>query len=72
MGGVDRGSRFGEAEWRAAFVKDPTGEQGLLVPVRVQECQPPGLLASLVYIDLADTDEATAKRGRPGRSPSAP
>jgi hypothetical protein len=44
------GSRFGEAEWRAAFVKDPTGELGLLVPVRVQECQPPGLLASLVYM----------------------
>jgi tetratricopeptide (TPR) repeat protein len=56
------GSHFGEAEWRAAFVKDPTGEKGLLVPVRVQECQPPGLLASRVYIDLVDTDEATARR----------
>jgi TIR domain/NB-ARC domain len=56
------GSAFGEAEWRAAFVKDPTGESGLLVPVRVQPCAPPGLLASRVYIDLVDTDEATAKR----------
>jgi tetratricopeptide (TPR) repeat protein len=56
------GSAFGEAEWRAAFHKDPTGELGLLVPVRVQECEPPGLLASRVYIDLVDTDEATAKR----------
>jgi tetratricopeptide (TPR) repeat protein len=56
------GSRFGEAEWRAAFVKDPTGELGLLVPVRVQPCEPPGLLASRVYIDLVDTDEATAQR----------
>jgi tetratricopeptide (TPR) repeat protein len=56
------GSQFSEAEWRAAFVKDPTGEQGLLVPVRVQDCQPPGLLASRVYIDLVDTDEPTAKR----------
>jgi tetratricopeptide (TPR) repeat protein len=56
------GSVFGEAEWRAAFVKDPTGEEGLLVPVRVQECQPPGLLASRVYVDLVDTDEPTAKR----------
>jgi hypothetical protein len=56
------GSEFSEAEWRAAFVKDPTGERGLLVPVRVQECQPPGLLASRVYVDLVDTDEATAKR----------
>jgi tetratricopeptide (TPR) repeat protein len=56
------GSRFGEAEWRAAFAKDPTGELGLLVPVRVQPCEPPGLLASRVYIDLVDTDEATAKQ----------
>jgi hypothetical protein len=56
------GSAFSEAEWRAAFAKDPTGELGLLVPVRVQECAPPGLLASRVYIDLVDTDEATAKR----------
>jgi hypothetical protein len=56
------GSRFNEAEYRAAFVKDPTGELGLLVPVRVQPCEPPGLLASRVYVDLVDTDEATAKR----------
>jgi TIR domain/NB-ARC domain len=56
------GSAFGEAEWRAAFFKDPTGELGLLVPVRVQPCEPPGLLASRVYVDLVDTDEATAKR----------
>jgi hypothetical protein len=56
------GSQFGEAEWRAAFVKDPTGELGLLVPVRVQECAPPGLLASRVYIDLVDTDEEEAQR----------
>jgi hypothetical protein len=56
------GSEFGEAEWRAAFAKDPTGELGLLVPVRVQECQPPGLLASRVYIDLVDAEEATAKQ----------
>jgi TIR domain len=48
------GSKFGEAEWRAAFVKDPSGELGRLVPVRVQQCEPPGLLASLVYIDLVD------------------
>jgi TIR domain-containing protein len=41
------GSKFGEAEWRAAFAKDPTGELGLLVPVRVQDnrrqgCWPAG------------------------------
>jgi len=74
------GSRFGEAEWRAAFAKDPTGELRLLVPVRVQDCQPPGLLASRIYVDLVGLDEATAaarlragiQQGRarpPGRRP---
>lgn len=53
-------SKFGEAEWRAVFVKDPSGELGLLVPVRVQPCEPAGLLASRVYIDLVDVDEVTA------------
>jgi tetratricopeptide (TPR) repeat protein len=56
------GSAFGEAEWRVAFRNDPSGEKGLLVPVRVQPCEPPGLLASRVYVDLVDTDEATARR----------
>jgi tetratricopeptide (TPR) repeat protein len=56
------GSAFSEAEWRAAFIKDPTGEAGLLVPVRVQPCEPPGLLGSRVYIDLVDADEPTARR----------
>ena len=49
-------SRFGEAEWRAAFARDPTGERGLLRPLRVQPCEPPGLLASRVYVDLVDAD----------------
>jgi tetratricopeptide (TPR) repeat protein len=56
------GSKFGEAEWRAAFAKDPSGELGRLVPVQVQECEPPGLLASRVYIDLVDVGEEEARR----------
>jgi tetratricopeptide (TPR) repeat protein len=75
------GSAFGEAEWRAAFAKDPTGERGLLVPVRVQPCNPPGVLSTRVYIDLVDLDEPTARgrlleavqqRQRPGRPQTAP
>jgi TIR domain len=54
------GSRFAEAEWRATFAKDPTGELGLLVPVRVEDCQPPGLLATRVYVDLVGLDEEAA------------
>src|SRR4051794_1037195 len=55
------GSRFGEAEWRVAFAADPSGEGGLLLPVRVQPCQPPGLLATRVYVDLVDLDEVSAR-----------
>jgi hypothetical protein len=39
-------SEFGESEWRAAFQADPTGARGLLLPVQVAPCEPPGLLAS--------------------------
>jgi tetratricopeptide (TPR) repeat protein len=55
-------SQFGEAEWRAAFGKDPSGEKGLLLPVRVEDCQPPGLLATRVYVDLVGLGEEGARR----------
>jgi hypothetical protein len=73
-------SEFGEAEWRAAFVDDPSGERGKLVPVKVQPCQPPGLLRARVHIDLVGVDTDTARRrlldgvgraGRPGRTTSS-
>ena len=54
------GSAFGEAEWRVAFASDPTGEQGRLLPVRVAEVAPPGLLRSRVYLDLVGLDERAA------------
>jgi hypothetical protein len=54
-------SEFGEAEWRVAFDADPSGERGLLIPVRVQPCTPPGLLATRVYVDLVDLDEPAAR-----------
>ena len=67
------GSRFGEAEWRVAFAADPSGERGLLVPVRVQPCDPPGLLATRVYVDLVDVDERRgAGTAAGGGRPAAP
>src|SRR5215207_6043340 len=45
-------SQFGEAEWRVAFASDPDGENGRLVPVRVADFAPEGLLATRIYIDL--------------------
>lgn len=43
---------FPESEWTAAFARDPIGKNRTLVPVRVRECKPDGLLKPVVYIDL--------------------
>jgi TIR domain/NB-ARC domain len=54
-------SRFTPPEWAARLADDPTSEQGRVVPVRVAECDPKGLLGPIVYIDLVGRDEAKAK-----------
>ena len=70
-------STFGEAEWRVAFASDPTGEKGLLIPVRVADFDPTGLLATRVYIDLVDKERDAARaallegvRGREAAMPA--
>ncbi|MDQ3981013.1 MAG: FxSxx-COOH system tetratricopeptide repeat protein, partial [Actinomycetota bacterium] len=55
-------SAFAASEWAAAFATDPTGRQGRLLPVRVGECQPDGLLHGVVYVDLVGGDPEEAKR----------
>jgi tetratricopeptide (TPR) repeat protein len=52
---------YTQPEWAAAFVQDPTGEKGTLLPVRVRECELKGLLSAIIYIDLVDLDESAAK-----------
>jgi tetratricopeptide (TPR) repeat protein len=75
-------SQMAEAEWRPGFKADPSGTARRLLPVRVEVCEPAGLLADRVWIDLVGTDEATARtrlreeiaralRG-PGRPATAP
>jgi hypothetical protein len=54
-------SRFPQPEWAAAFSQDPTGSFRKLVTVRVRECEPAGLLKSIVYIDLCAMTVETAK-----------
>ena len=54
-------ARFTQPEWQAAFAQDPTGEKGLLVPVRVRTCDPPGMLSQVVYIDLVGLAEEAAQ-----------
>ncbi|HEX2091422.1 MAG TPA: toll/interleukin-1 receptor domain-containing protein, partial [Longimicrobiaceae bacterium] len=55
-------SRFTAPEWAAAFARDPTGKKGLLVPVRVRESDPKGLLPQIVYIDLVGITDANAAK----------
>jgi tetratricopeptide (TPR) repeat protein len=54
-------SAMAEAEWRPGFVADPSGSKRRLLPVRVEDCEPVGLLADRIWIDLVGTDEATAR-----------
>ena len=70
-------SQFGQAEWRVAFASDPDGEKGRLVPVRVVDFAPEGLLATRIYIDLVGKDRQTARselldgvKGRPATVPT--
>ena len=51
-------ARYPRLEWDATLAKDPNK----LLPVRVKECTPIGLLATIVYLDLIGyTDEEAAK-----------
>jgi hypothetical protein len=73
---------YTQPEWAAALVQDPTGQEGKVLPVRVRECTPSGLLASLVYIDLVGLNRLAAQntllagvhcsRARPSAEPSFP
>jgi TIR domain len=75
-------SQFGAPEWAAAFATDPEGYKRRLVPVRIRECRPDGLLAAVVYIDLVGTSETDAQqvllkglrgqRAKPSKRPSFP
>ncbi len=75
-------SVHGEAEWRAFYVKDPSGERGLLLPVRVSDVEPPGLLRTRIYVDLVGLDANSARtmllaaargvRGKPTSEPEFP
>jgi TIR domain len=53
-------SRFTPPEWAAAFVADPTGSRHKIIPIKVAECDPEGLLRTLVHVDLVGLNEAAA------------
>lgn len=45
-------SKYATAEWIATFNQDPLGKERRLIPVRIEECTPGGLLGSIRYIDV--------------------
>ena len=50
-------SEYCTAEWLSAFKTDPTGKERRLIPVRIANINPPGLLESRIYIDLVNEIE---------------
>jgi len=73
---------FPSSEWAAAFVKDPSGQKNRLIPVRISDVEPDGLLSSIVYIDLFNVSEELATtrllegisgmRRKPNNAPTFP
>ncbi|EIV92971.1 TIR domain-containing protein [Frankia sp. QA3] len=55
-------SDFGRQEWMAAFRADPTGFKRKLLPIRVEDCDRPTLLESVVSFDLFDQSPEEARR----------
>jgi hypothetical protein len=55
-------SAYTQPEWAAAFAQDPTALERKLIPVRVKDCQPEGMLKQIVYVDLVGTSKAEAQQ----------
>lgn len=54
---------FTQPEWGSAVAVDPEGLSRTLVPIRVRDCQPTGVLGQIVYIDLVGTTRTPRARG---------
>jgi tetratricopeptide (TPR) repeat protein len=55
-------SQFTQPEWETVLHQDPTGAQGLLLPIRVLPCDVGGLLAPLIYVDLVGQEDLAKAR----------
>ena len=74
-------AEYTHPEWAAAFAGDPRGLKRSLIPIRVGECQPEGLLRPVTWVDLVGLAEPEAKarvvtafadRAKPTTAPSFP
>ena len=74
-------AEFTQPEWSTAFADDPKSLKRKIIPIRVRECQPRGLLRPIVYVDLVGLEsddarkailEALPDRLKPDTEPSFP
>lgn len=74
-------SSYTQPEWAAAFAQDPESLERKLIPVRVKDCKPEGMLRPIVYVDLVGLTEVEAKqtllnslrqRAKPEQAPAFP
>jgi serine/threonine protein kinase len=72
---------FTQPEWAQAFARDPKGDDRTLLPVRVTDCSPEGLLMTRIYADLVGLSEEESReellksleeRAKPVMQPSFP
>ena len=54
-------SEYCRAEWQTYWASDPVGTKGLILPVRIDDCDPEGLLKSRTYVDLYGVSEKEAR-----------
>jgi hypothetical protein len=78
-------SVFSQNEWQAAIQADPQGIRRILLPLRIEECELPGLLGQVVPVDIFGLDaieararmvarvgDAIAGRAKPAAEPAFP
>jgi TIR domain/SMODS-associated and fused to various effectors sensor domain len=74
-------AEYTQPEWASAFVQDPQSIKRKLIPIRVADCQPDGLLKAIVYVDLVGCSQAEATkklqqmlldRAKPSDAPAFP
>lgn len=72
---------YTQPEWASAFKCDPQSRERILIPIRVRECKPEGLLGPIVYVDLVGLAEQDARsailgafseRAKPTQAPAFP
>lgn len=56
------GAEYTHPEWAAAFVDDPTSLSRKVIPVKVRDCKPEGLLRPIISIDIVGLDKDAARK----------